>query len=119
MPDKREGAFVVARHGEVIGIAPLEPTELRAALLRSATFLKRTHSVTLRAGVSTQCPSLAELGRGYVEARRALAMLRVGSGRRRGSRLMFSPGVAAAGGMLLLLLYSRRSAGFGGEGAPV
>jgi hypothetical protein len=68
----REGAFVVARHGEVIGIAPLEPADLRAALLRAAAFLKRTHSVTLRAGVSTPCGSLGELGRGYVEARRAL-----------------------------------------------
>ncbi len=68
----REGAFVVARHGEAIGIAPLAPRELRSALLRAAAILKRTHSLTLRAGVSTPCASLAELGRGYVEARRAL-----------------------------------------------
>jgi hypothetical protein len=69
----REGAFVVARHGEVIGIAPQDPRELRKALVRAAGILKRTHSVTLRAGVSTSCATLAELGRGYVEARRALS----------------------------------------------
>jgi hypothetical protein len=76
----REGTFVVARHGELIGIAPIEPRELRAKLERAAAFLLRTHGVHLCAGVSSTCETLGELGRGYVEARRALTHAGAGGG---------------------------------------
>ena len=52
------------------------PRELRTALARAAGVLERSHWLTLRAGVSSPCATLAELGRGYVEARRALGHAR-------------------------------------------
>jgi PucR C-terminal helix-turn-helix domain/GGDEF-like domain len=68
--------FVVARHEEVVAVLPVYvrrgPAELRAALDRAATTLDRTHQVRLRAGVSSVCSGLSELGRGYGEASRAL-----------------------------------------------
>jgi hypothetical protein len=65
--------FVVARGGEIVAILPLrDPRELREAIERAAAEQERIHGVTLRAGVSTTCTGLAELGRGYAEARRAL-----------------------------------------------
>jgi hypothetical protein len=69
-------AFVVARQGEVIAVLPVYvrrgPRELRAELDRAADRLQRTHGAELRAGVSTVCPTLADVARGYAEARRAL-----------------------------------------------
>ena len=69
---EREGAFVVARHDEVVGIVPAAAPELRARLAEAAAALQRNHGIELRAGLSTSCATLAELGRGYAEARHAL-----------------------------------------------
>ena len=54
---------IVARRG---------PRELRDAIERAAAEQDRIHGVRLRAGVSTVCSGLTEIGRGYAEARRAL-----------------------------------------------
>jgi len=68
--------FVVARHGEVLAVVPAQEDrgarELRAALERTAELLARSHGVTMRAGVSSICSGLGEVGRGYAEAGRAL-----------------------------------------------
>ena len=70
------GAFVVARHDEVVAIVPAYirrgPRELRAALERTGEPLARNHGVVLHAGVSTTCAGLSEIARGYGEAMRAL-----------------------------------------------
>ncbi|WP_157592603.1 PucR family transcriptional regulator [Solirubrobacter soli] len=72
----RECDFVVADLDEVVAIAPVYvrrgPRELRGALERTAHLLERNHELRLRAGVSSTCPRLEELTRGYGEARRAL-----------------------------------------------
>jgi hypothetical protein len=69
-------AFVVARHGEVLAIVPVQvrrgPRELREALDRTAELLLRSHGVAMRAGVSSLCSGLGEVGRGYAEAGSAL-----------------------------------------------
>jgi DNA-binding PucR family transcriptional regulator len=67
--------FVVARHDEVVAVMPVYvrrgPLELRGALERAAASLRRTHGVSMRAGVSSVCTGLSELARGYGEAGRA------------------------------------------------
>ena len=77
-------AFVVARQAEVIALLPVYvrrgPRDLAAALERAAALLQRSHGVRLRAGVSSVCPSLAELARGYGEAHRALRHVDPGGG---------------------------------------
>jgi PucR C-terminal helix-turn-helix domain/GGDEF-like domain len=69
--------FVVVRQAEVIAVLPVYvrrgPRDLAAALERRAEVLERNHGVRLRAGVSSVCRGLGELGRGYGEAHRALA----------------------------------------------
>ncbi len=60
-----DDGFAVARHGEVVGIVPRGPREVREALELSP-------AVDVRAGVSAVCTGLTELPRGYAEARRAL-----------------------------------------------
>jgi hypothetical protein len=71
-----QSPFVVARHGEVVAIAPVHvrrgPRELSAALARAADLLERNQRVTMRAGVSSVCAGLGEIARGYGEAARAL-----------------------------------------------
>jgi hypothetical protein len=68
--------FVVARYGAVIAVMPVYvrrgPLELRDALERAAASLRRTHGVSMRAGVSSACSGLSELARGYAEAGRAV-----------------------------------------------
>jgi hypothetical protein len=69
-------SFVVQRRDELVAVLPVYvrrgPVELSAELGRAAERLRRTHRVELRAGVSTVCSGLAEVARGYGEARRAL-----------------------------------------------
>jgi len=76
--EEPQKGFVVARHGEVVAIVPVYvrrgPRELRAALERTATLLRRTQGLDLRAGVSSVCSGLSQLARGYGEARRALRL---------------------------------------------
>jgi hypothetical protein len=76
-------AFVVPRRDEVTAIVPAYarrgPREVSAELGRAAERLRRTHGVELRAGVSTVCPDLTEIARGYAEARRALRHAASGS----------------------------------------
>jgi sugar diacid utilization regulator len=71
-----ERPFVVPRHEEVVAILPVYvrrgPSEIRAALERTAASLFRTHRVSLRAGISSVCSGLADLARGYGEAGGAL-----------------------------------------------
>jgi PucR C-terminal helix-turn-helix domain/GGDEF-like domain len=71
-----ERPFVVPRHDEVVAILPVYvrrgAAEIRAALERAAEVLLRGQRVRLRAGVSSVCEGLSELGRGYGEAARAL-----------------------------------------------
>jgi DNA-binding PucR family transcriptional regulator len=74
--DDRGASFVVARNDEVTAILPVfvrrGPLEVRAALDLAAGRLSRTYGVTLQAGVSSVCHALADVGRGYGEAKRAL-----------------------------------------------
>lgn len=69
-------AFVVAREEEAIAVIPVYvrrgPLEVRAAVDRSAARLSRTHRLGLRAGVSAVCEGIAQIARGYGEAKRAL-----------------------------------------------
>jgi sugar diacid utilization regulator len=71
-----QAPFVVARHDEVVAIVPAYvrrgPRELRASLQRTAEGLRRSHEVSLRAGVSAICSGLREVARGYGEARLAV-----------------------------------------------
>jgi sugar diacid utilization regulator len=71
-----ERPFVVPRHDEIVAILPVYvrrgPAEIRDALERAAEVLLRSHRVRLRAGVSSVCEGLSELGRGYGEAAGAL-----------------------------------------------
>jgi hypothetical protein len=65
--------FVVARGDEIVAIVSgRSPSEVRGAIALAADEQDRIHGVRIRAGVSTLCQGLAELGRGYAEARRAL-----------------------------------------------
>jgi sugar diacid utilization regulator len=65
--------FVVARGDEIVAIVSgRSPSEVRSAIALAADEQDRIHGVRIRAGVSTLCQGLAELGRGYAEARRAL-----------------------------------------------
>ena len=69
-------AFVVQRRDELVAVVPVYvrrgPVELSAELRRAAERLRRTHAVALRAGVGGVGSGLAEVPRGYGEARRAL-----------------------------------------------
>jgi sugar diacid utilization regulator len=82
--DEPPGSFVVARHGEVVAVLPVfirrGPGELRASLERAAELVRRNRGVELRAGVSSVCAGLAQLARGYGEARRALRHAGCGDG---------------------------------------
>ena len=66
---ERLDPFVVARHDEAVVLARVYlrrgPGELREEL-------ERGRRPGLRAGISTTCRGLADVGRGYAEARRAL-----------------------------------------------
>lgn len=64
--------FVVSRGDEIVAIVPGTPHELCDALAQAAEEQDRIHGVRIRAGVSTVCNGLAEIARGYGEARRAL-----------------------------------------------
>jgi PucR C-terminal helix-turn-helix domain/GGDEF-like domain len=71
-----EDPFVIARHGEVVAIVPVYarrgPRELRHALARTGERLVHSRGVSLRAGVSSVCSGLGDVGRGHAEAARAL-----------------------------------------------
>jgi hypothetical protein len=68
--------FVVSRGDEIVAIVPIAngrgPREVRGSIERAAEEQDRIHGVRIRAGISTACSGLAEIGRGYAEARRAL-----------------------------------------------
>jgi sugar diacid utilization regulator len=69
-------SFTVARNDEAIALLPVYvrrgPAEVRAAVDRAAARVARRHDLRLRAGVSSVCDGLADVARGYAEARRAL-----------------------------------------------
>jgi hypothetical protein len=71
-----QDAFVVGRGDEIVAVVPTlprrGPRELRDVIERAAAEQDRIHGVRIRAGVSTECTGLGDIGRGYAEARRAL-----------------------------------------------
>ena len=75
--DDRASGFAVGRNDEVIALVPVYvrrgPLEVRAAVERAGARLARTHGLTIRAGVSAVCESLAEVAAGYGQAKRALS----------------------------------------------
>jgi sugar diacid utilization regulator len=81
--DDRARSFVVGRNDEAIAVVPVYvrrgPLEVRAAVERAAESLGRTRGVRLQAGVSSVVAGLAELARGYAEARRALRHAKPGA----------------------------------------
>ncbi len=70
------GAFVVARHDEVVAIVPVYvrrgPSRAARGARAHRRAVARNHGVVLHAGVSTTCAGLSEIARGYGEATRAL-----------------------------------------------
>ena len=74
--DDPSRTFAVARNDEAIAVLPVYvrrgPADVRAAVGRAAERAGRTHDLRLRAGVSSVCDGLAEVARGYAEARQAL-----------------------------------------------